>query len=242
MREFNIDLNPKFIYSKSRSTQELSNSKASNYLEFLALKSSNLFLNGKFVTIPCTKSDIFQSKDLDLIEKQKLLSFILGIMKYGSKDLDVNATTDFHKPNEVDFELSELIAKNKNEKIEKLFDFVKISKKLEFIIKYVLADLNPNAEDEEEYTIEELVERIYKYLSSIQVFDDSPFLYPTYGSSEFSQALCRVASVYNAIFIVNDSLEVHLFENVEYKINPEMSRYIVKIIDYCIWFFLLIRQ
>ena len=37
-RQYNFDLNPKFIYAKSKSTSELIDSKASNYIEFNSVR------------------------------------------------------------------------------------------------------------------------------------------------------------------------------------------------------------
>lgn len=52
-----------------------------------------------------------------------------------------------------------------------------------------------------------------KYIRSLQVYDDSPYLYPLYGASEFTQALSRMASVFGGIFIVNECLSFQLSEN-----------------------------
>lgn len=180
--------------------------------------------------MPCTKSDIFQSKHLELLEKQKLLSFIFSVIKISSTQIDVNATTDYHKSIDFDSKLTEFLEANKSENVDKLFEFAKFSEKLNNIIKYVLADINPNY-NTQFITIGELINRVHKYITSIQVYDDSPFLCPIYGSSEFSQALCRVSAVYNSIFIVNDSLQISIYRNEEHLVNNDASMYFVKVFD-----------
>ena len=80
-RQYNFDLNPKFIYAKSKSSSELIDSKASNYIEFNAVRKIFFMFNDKFLNVPFSKSEIFISNDLDLLEKQKLLNFIFSVMK-----------------------------------------------------------------------------------------------------------------------------------------------------------------
>lgn len=76
------------------------------------------------------------------------------------------------------------------------------------IIRSVLGNLK-----DDNILLLDVMKKTFKFISSLQVYDDSPYLYPLYGSSEFNQALCRMASVYGAIFIVNESLKFSLSEN-----------------------------
>ena len=85
------------------------------------------------------------------------------------------------------------------------------------IIKSVLGNIN-----DENMSLYGVMERTYKYISSLQVYDDSPYLYPLYGSSEFSQALCRMASVYGTIFIVNECLKF-VFSEKDSKLIVEVT-------------------
>ena len=51
----------------------------------------------KFLNVPFSKSEIFISNDLDLLEKQKLLNFIFSVMKLKNNNVDVNSTVDVKK-------------------------------------------------------------------------------------------------------------------------------------------------
>ena len=42
----------------------------------------------KFLNVPFSKSEIFISNDLDLLEKQKLLNFIFSVMKLKNNNVD----------------------------------------------------------------------------------------------------------------------------------------------------------
>lgn len=60
-RQFNIDLAPKIVFSKSRSVDDMIKSGVGNYLEFQNI-SDNFFFSKdaqKFVRIPFSKSEIF---------------------------------------------------------------------------------------------------------------------------------------------------------------------------------------
>ena len=182
----------------------------------------------KFLSIPCTKSEIFVSEDLKLFEKQKLLNFIYAVMKLKNKCFDVNTTNDIKKDYEVENKIYNDMKNNLNTDAD---DFLKnnFSPLLQNIIKLVLANLDPNSS--EEVTIDKLTDNIYKYLNSLLVYDVTPFIYPLYGSSEFSQALCRMSSVYGSIFIVNDSLNIGVFNNNEYLVDKNNKKFILNVYD-----------
>lgn len=206
----------------------LSDSKASNYLEFVSVKKILIHYNSKFLSVPCTKSEIFMSTDLELIEKQKLLSFIFAVMKIKAPKLDINSTVDIHKHYELEDQTIREIVDNLNSSAKE-FLTKNFTNKLSIIIKNVLGNCTQELGN---MTLDQLTSNIYKYLSSLQVYDDSPLLYPIYGSSEISQALCRVSSVFGTTFIVNDSLEFKLHINNEYYLNPSTNRrYVLSVHD-----------
>ena len=227
-RDYNFDLNPKFLYSQSKSTTELSESNASKYLEFLSVKKIYLLDNDKFLSTPCSKSEIFVSEDLDLLEKQKLLNFILSVMKLKNDKMDVNSTIDIKKNYDIENNLLEEMKKSLNSS-HKNFLHKFYSEKIQKLIKIILANINSN--DETDYNLEFLIERIYKYLISLQVYDDSPLIYPMYGSSEFSQALSRVSCVFGTIFIVNEHLKMHIKKNVDYILDKNERKFVICVED-----------
>lgn len=112
LRDYNIDLNTKFIFSKSKSTSALADSNASNYMEFNAVKKIRLHHEGEFFEVPSTKSEIFNSKFLNLEEKQKLLNYIHATLKIAVEEVDVNSTIDFGKDIEVDGKYLETVKSN----------------------------------------------------------------------------------------------------------------------------------
>ena len=227
-RDYNFDFNPKFLYSQSKATSNLSESSASKYMEFIAMKKIFLLENHKFISTPCTKSEIFMSEDLDLLEKQKLLNFILAVMKINNEKMDVNTTIDFKKNIEIESNLLQEI-KSSNEENYKIFFDKFYSKKIQKFLKIILANIDPN--DETDYKLDFIISRIYKHLSSLQIYDDCPLIYPNYGSSEFSQSLSRVSSVNGGIFIVNENLRIELRKNISHLVDESEKKFVVIVDD-----------
>ena len=58
-RQYNFDLNPKFLYARSKSSSELIDSKASNYIEFNSIRKIYFMYDDKFLNVPFSKSEIF---------------------------------------------------------------------------------------------------------------------------------------------------------------------------------------
>lgn len=231
-RDYNFDLTPKFLYSQSKSTSELSESSASKYLEFVAIKKIFLLDNNKFLSTPCSKSEIFISEELDLLEKQKLLNFILSVMKLKNDKLDVNSTVDIKKNYEIENNLLDDMKKNLGLGYKKFIE-KHYSEKIQKLLKIILANIDSN--DENDYNLEFFIDRIYKYLVSLQVYDDSPLIYSLYGSSEFSQALSRVACVYGTIFIVNENLKMEIRKNIDNIIDKNEKQFVLIVEDLSIY-------
>ena len=227
-RLYNFDLNPKFIYARSKSSAELVDSKASNYIEFNSVRKLYFMFNDKFLNVPFSKSEIFISNDLDLLEKQKLLNFIFSIMKLKNK-VDVNSTVDIKKDIELDDDLLfNEIKKNLNVKAK---DFLQknFNEKIIDMILLILANQTLNTQN---MTVDQMCDQIYKFLISVQIYDNTPFLIPQYGSSEFTQAMSRLSAVYGSIFLINDCLECNINYNKDYnKDNKESKKFIVEMND-----------
>ena len=228
-RQYNFDFNPKFIYAKSKSSSELIDSKASNYIEFNSVKKIFFMFNDKFLNVPFSKSEIFISNDLDLLEKQKLLNFIFSVMKLKNNDVDVNSTVDIKKDIELDDDyLFNEIKKNLE---MKAIDFLKknFNEKIIDMILLILANQTLNTIN---MTVDEMCDKIYKFLISVQIYDNTPFLIPQYGSSEFTQAMSRLSAVNGSIFLINDLLSCNINYNKEYnKEDKDSRKFIVEIND-----------
>ena len=226
-RQYNFDLNPKFLYAKSKSSAELIDSKASNYIEFNSMKKIYFMFEDKFLNVPFSKSEIFISNDLDLLEKQKLLNFIFSVMKLKNNNVDVNSTVDVKKDIELDDDF--LFNEIKNNLNTKASEFLVkyFNNKIIDMILLILSNQNLN---NIEMTVDQMCDKIYKFLISVQIYDNTPFLVPQYGSSEFTQAMSRLSAVNGSIFLINDLLECNIKYNKEKK-DEKNGNFIIEITD-----------
>lgn len=226
LREYNIELNHKILFSNSIATQELSESKASNYLEFQTVKSCFIYYDNIKITVPTNKSEILFSDQLNNSEKQKLFNFLMAVNKLMPVEDDLNSIDDFKKNTEIDNNIVyNNIINNRDKDIETFLSLSdnkqysnsnnkKLSDKLCNLIKYILANDNVyDLSSKSNYTVNDMLIKIKKYLSSVNVYSKNPYLYPLYGSSDFSQALCRMSSVYQGSFVINDNIKIHIKRN-----------------------------
>jgi len=151
-------------------------------------------------------------------------------MKVKNKILDVNTTAEFKKDNEVDNTLYEDVMKNLNTSTDEFLS-TRFSLLLQKIIKLTMGNVDPNSDKNREVTLDNLCETVYKYLNSLSIYGSTPYIIPLYGSSEFSQAMSRMSSVYGTVFIVNESLTVECGVNNEYYVDNKNSYFMIKIYD-----------
>jgi len=182
--------------------------------------------NDKFLNTPFSKSDIFISNDLDLLEKQNLLKFIYSVMKLKNDNVDVNSTVDVKKDIELDDDF--LFNELKNNLNIKAYEFLgkHFNKKLEDMILLILSNQSANNQN---MTVDQMCDKIFKFLNSVQIYDKTPYLLPQYGSSEYTQAMSRLSAVHGSIFLINDLLEFNIKYNKDKK-DDTCGKFIVDVV------------
>ena len=227
-RNYNFDLNPKFIFANSKSVKELLDSNASTYVEFTAVSNLMLVHNKKLINVPFSKTEIFNSSEIDLLEKQKLLNFLYAIMKIKNKEIDVNSTVDVKKDYDLQGnKLVEVLQNNLQADAEELLN-QHFNKKITNMILLILAN-KPQTQDV--FTVDDMCNNIHKFLSSVQIYSGSPYLYPFYGSSECSQAMCRLSAVYGSLFLINEKLSAKIYYNTEALVNKDAKIFALEFTD-----------
>ena len=148
-------------------------------------------------------------------------------MKLKNNNVDVNSTVDVKKDIELDDDF--LFNEIKNNLNLKAKDFLVkyFNDKIIDMILLILSNQNLN---NIEMTVDQMCDKIYKFLISVQIYDNTPFLVPQYGSSEFTQAMSRLSAVNGTIFLINDLLECDIKYNKEKK-DEKNGKFIVEITD-----------
>ncbi|PAV80038.1 hypothetical protein WR25_04877 isoform C [Diploscapter pachys] len=210
-RKFSIDLVNKLLLAKGPMVQTLVDSEVSKYAEFklvdqLLCLSTNGAACGsgicpatsdddpqtsKFIRVPCSKGEIFQSNVLSLIEKRKLIKFMNFCMQWNQlpdavaeewKDFSDKPFEEFLKAKDIDGNL------------------------LNYIVN-AIGILKPNA------TTEVGLKAVCEFVDSVGQFGNSPFLHPLYGCGELPQCFCRLAAVYGAVYCLGMPIDAFVEEN-----------------------------
>ncbi|KAK1128689.1 rab proteins geranylgeranyltransferase component A 2-like [Acipenser oxyrinchus oxyrinchus] len=81
-RRFNVDLTSKLLYAKGSLVDLLIKSNVSRYAEFKNATRILTYQNGKVEQVPCSRADVFASKQLTVVEKRMLMKFLTFCMDY----------------------------------------------------------------------------------------------------------------------------------------------------------------
>ncbi|NXE35189.1 RAE1 geranylgeranyltransferase, partial [Ptilorrhoa leucosticta] len=81
-RRFNIDLVSKLLYSRGLLIDLLIKSNVSRYAEFKNATRVLAFREGKVEQVPCSRADVFNSRQLTMVEKRMLMKFLTFCLDY----------------------------------------------------------------------------------------------------------------------------------------------------------------
>uniref|UniRef100_A0AAG5D0P0 Rab proteins geranylgeranyltransferase component A n=1 Tax=Anopheles atroparvus TaxID=41427 RepID=A0AAG5D0P0_ANOAO len=188
-RRFNIDLTPKLLYARGSMVELLISSNICRYAEFRALDRVATVWDGKIMTVPCSRSDVFTSKDVNVIEKRLLMKFLQSCASF-EEGLDVE-----NKPEELEGKT--------------FLEHLQSHKLTPNLIHYVLYTI---AMGNDRTPAREGLAGVKKFLMSLGHYGNSPFLFPVYGCGEIPQCFCRLCAVFGGIYCLNKSIEGIHFE------------------------------
>ncbi|NWS34143.1 RAE1 geranylgeranyltransferase, partial [Polioptila caerulea] len=81
-RRFNIDLVSKLLYSRGLLIDLLIKSNVSRYAEFKNATRVLAFREGRVEQVPCSRADVFNSRQLTMVEKRMLMKFLTFCLDY----------------------------------------------------------------------------------------------------------------------------------------------------------------
>uniref|UniRef100_A0A915AIX1 Rab proteins geranylgeranyltransferase component A n=1 Tax=Parascaris univalens TaxID=6257 RepID=A0A915AIX1_PARUN len=192
-RRFSIDLLPKVLLSRGAMVQVICDSEVSKYCEFkcvdrlLCLSAKANYAEGalqELQVVPCSRSEIFQSEAISMIEKRRIMKFLTSCMQWHEKPDEIDGWSDFADKPFDDFIESRGITGN-----------------LKGFVADTIGILRPNA------TAKEGLKAVYRFMESVGRFGDSPFLWTLYGSGELPQCFCRLCAVYGGIYCLKQPID-----------------------------------
>lgn len=87
-RKFNIDLIPKLLFSRGDLVELLISSNICRYAEFRAVDRVITLFDNVLKSVPCSRSDVFTTKDVNVIEKRLLMKLLSNCLNFDDKNLD----------------------------------------------------------------------------------------------------------------------------------------------------------
>ncbi|EAA07234.4 AGAP010419-PA [Anopheles gambiae str. PEST] len=185
-RKFNIDLVPKLLYARGSMVELLISSNICRYAEFRALDRVATVWDGRITTVPCSRSDVFTNKEVNVVEKRLLMKFLQSCVTY---EEDSEAKEELDGKTFLEHLQSHKLTPN--------------------LTHYVLCAI---AMGNARTPCREGIAAVKKFLMSLGHYGNSPFLFPVYGCGEIPQCFCRLCAVFGGIYCLNKAVEGIHFE------------------------------
>lgn len=216
-REFNFGLVPKVFLGVGRMIDALINSGVSRYLEFKTIDSVHFHLTAapagqSLWKVPCSKNDIFNTKQLSALEKRALMKFHQMVADWGraSAGTDVKVLNEtelavgrslYRPQNKVDVHGGQVDVKDEKPFADLMQEY-KLSAKLQALIQYGLCFHGGTCNEEEVYRSGDALRDLSLHINSLGKYSETALLACMYGSSEVVQGFCRMSAVWGSTFVL----------------------------------------
>ncbi|KAH8402251.1 hypothetical protein KR009_010866 [Drosophila setifemur] len=182
-RRFSLDLCPRILYAAGELVQLLIKSNICRYAEFRAVDNVCMRHNGEIVSVPCSRSDVFNTKSLTIVEKRLLMKFLTACNDYGED-----------KSNEDSLAF-------RGRTFQEYLQAQRVTEKISSCVMQAIAMCSPNT------SFEEGMQRTQRFLGSLGRYGNTPFLFPMYGCGELPQCFCRLCAVYGGIYCLKRAVK-----------------------------------
>lgn len=180
-RRFNIDLVSKLLYSQGSLIDLLIKSNVSRYAEFKNVTRILAFREGKVEQVPCSRADVFNSRDLTMVEKRMLMKFLTFCVDY-----------EQHGGEYQDFT---------GRPFAEYLETQKLTPNLQHFIVHSIAMTGPSC-----LTLDGL-KATKHFLQCLGRYGNTPFLFPLYGQGEIPQCFCRMCAVFGGIYCLRHRVQ-----------------------------------
>ncbi|KAM3910510.1 rab proteins geranylgeranyltransferase component A 1 [Leptodactylus fuscus] len=179
-RRFNIDLVSKFLYSRGLLIDLLIKSNVSRYTEFKNVTRILTYHDGRIEQVPCSRADVFSSKQLSMIEKRTLMKFLTFCADYEQHPEEYQ--------DHQDGTFSEFLQSKR------------LSPSLQHFVLCSIAMVTKSTN-----TVDGL-KATQHFLRCLGRYGNTPFLFHMYGLGEIPQCFCRMSAVFGGIYCLHHSL------------------------------------
>uniref|UniRef100_A0A673MAP0 Rab proteins geranylgeranyltransferase component A n=1 Tax=Sinocyclocheilus rhinocerous TaxID=307959 RepID=A0A673MAP0_9TELE len=192
-RRFNIDLVSKLMYSRGALVDLLIKSNVSRYAEFKNIGRILTCRNGKVKQVPCSRADVFASKQLTVVEKRMLMKFLTFCLDFEQHPEEYQDYTE-----------------------EPFREFLKNKKLTENLQDFVLHSI---AMVTQQTLTEEGLKATQHFLRCLGRYGNTPFLFPLYGLGEIPQCFCRMCAVFGGIYCLRHSVQCLVVDKASNKVK-----------------------
>ncbi|XP_071544535.1 rab proteins geranylgeranyltransferase component A 2-like isoform X1 [Panulirus ornatus] len=180
-RKFNLDLAPKLLFSRGPLVELLISSNVARYAEFkcitrvLTWRPSNK-KEGELLVVPCSRSDVFTTSSVSLVEKRLLMKFLEFCHSYDDNPEQLQEYAD-----------------------KSFVDFLRSRKLTDNLVHFVTESIAMVSED---VSCREGLEKMKLFLTSLGRYGTTPFLFSMYRCGELPQAFCRLCAVFEGTYLL----------------------------------------
>ncbi|KAF6090195.1 CHM Rab escort protein [Phyllostomus discolor] len=205
-RRFNIDLVSKLLYSRGLLIDLLIKSNVSRYAEFKNITRILAFREGRVEQVPCSRADVFNSKQLTMVEKRMLMKFLTFCMEYEDHPDEYKAYEEMT--------FSEYLKTQK------------LTPNLQYFVLHSIAMTSETASS----TIDGLT-ATRNFLHCLGRYGNTPFLFPLYGQGELPQCFCRMCAVFGGIYCLRHSVQCLVVDKESRKCKAIIDQFGQRIIS-----------
>lgn len=212
---FSIDLVPRLLFGRSEIVDVLIESGVARYLEFQGLKSARVLTATGLVSVPLTKSEIFQDPQLTLAEKRMLMKFITSMSPFvgslafqSAAQLGSDQAWKLQGPSDSEPVPQALVGVDMSAPWVKFLETQKLSVRLQEFLTYAICLWDWAPGSGVGLTVAEGLRCLGRFVSSLGMHGRGtamPLLYPMYGASEMAQGFTRMCALHRGTYALRTS-------------------------------------
>ncbi|KAI9892164.1 MAG: Rab GDP dissociation inhibitor alpha [Vezdaea aestivalis] len=199
VNDWNIDLVPKLLMANGELTNILASTDVTRYLEFKQIAGSYVQQgNGSKATVakvPSDATEALKSPLMGLFEKRRAKKFLEWVGTYDADKPDTHLGLNMNSCTMKD-----------------VYDKFGLETTTKDFIGHAMALFQTDEYINEKGMASETCIRIRLYVSSMNRYGKSPYIYPLYGLGELPQAFARLSAIYGGTYMLNTSIDEFLYD------------------------------
>ena len=194
MRDYNVDLIPKFIMANGILVKMLIHTTVTRYLEFKSCDGSYVVKGGNRVhKVPCTAQEALSTSLMGMFEKRRFRKFLVWAQSFDENDTSTWNGMDPHKT-----------------KMQEVYDYFGLDRNTSDFTGHAIALYRNDLYLNEPFM--ETIRRVQLYSSSLARYGKSPYIYPLYGLGELPQAFARLSAIYGGTYMLDKPVEEIVYD------------------------------